>query len=370
MSAAPPKKVLIVDDDPAYLEMMGALMEQLRAGVWEVIKAGDAGKAITLLREGYINLMLVDARMPVVDGFQLIRLVRQHYPHMWIVVLTGFADEATRATYLNNGTDLFLEKPRSSEGIQTLLVALDDLLQRTPEYGFRGVMERVDLQDLLQIECSKKNSSRLEILTRSERGEIFIKEGAVIHAQTGDLIGEPAFFSLLSLKGGELRVRPYVEPACISIQNSWMSLLMEWAQHRDEVQAPPQHPELPQGAAASLQPAGGEETVAGLQASPLTEAEKTPLPERIEEMAVVSATGDVLYEQGCHDLLARKRWLDYLAEKGARLASLWPLGRLEMVEFEAGCGRCAAQILADVSVFVVAKTTPKEGPVPTPPSPS
>ena len=360
MNPAPPKKVLIVDDDPAYLEMLGALMEEYRRGVWEVMKAADAGKALTLLRETPVNLMLVDARMPVVDGFQLIRLVRQSYPHMWIVVLTGFADEATRTAYLDNGTDLFLEKPRSSEGIQVLFVALDDLLQRTPEDGFRGVMEQVDLQDLLQIECSKRNSSRLEVLTRAERGEIFVKEGGVIHAQTGELIGEPAFFHLLSLKGGEVRVRPYLEPPCVSIQNSWMSLLMEWAQRRDEIQPTLPRPELPRDAAAGLETASGEEAVPGLQAAPLTEAEKIPLAERIEEMLVVSAAGDVLYENGCREFLGRKQWLDYLAHKGARLASLWPLGRLERVEYETSRGRCVAQALADVGVFVVAKTAPPE----------
>jgi DNA-binding response OmpR family regulator len=364
MNPAPPKKILIVDDDPAYLEMLGALMEEYRRGAWDVLKAPDAGKAITLLRETPVNLMLVDARMPVVDGFQLIRLVRQHYPHMWIVVLTGFADETTRTAYLDNGTDLFLEKPRSAEGIQILFVALDDLLQRTPEYGFRGVMEQVDLQDLLQIECSKRNSSRLEVLTRAERGEIYIKEGAVIHAQTGELIGEPAFFQLLSLKGGEVRVRPYLDPPCVSIQNSWMSLLMEWAQRRDEIQPTLPRPELPEAAAAGLEPSRDEAAVSNLQAAPLAEAEKTPLAERIEEMLVISTAGDVLYETGCREFLARKRWLDYLAQKGARLASLWPLGRLERVEYDSSRGRCVAQTLADVGIFVVAKTA---APTPTPP---
>jgi hypothetical protein len=304
--------------------------------------------------------MLVDARMPVVDGFQLIRLVRQHYPHMWIVVLTGFADEATRAAYLNNGTDLFLEKPRSSEGIQILLVALDDLMQRTPENGFRGVMDQVDLQDLLQIECSKRNSSRLEVLTRADRGEIFIKEGGVIHAQSGELIGEPAFFHLLSLKGGEVRVRPYLDPACVTIQNSWMSLLMEWAQRRDEVQPTLAAPELPRDAAAGLESPKHEEAVPGLQARPLTDAERIPIPEQIEEMLVVSTAGDVLYEKGCGEFLARKQWLDYLAQKAARLASLWPLGRLERVEYETSRVRCVAQTLTDVGVFVVAKSAPPE----------
>jgi CheY-like chemotaxis protein len=356
----PVRRILLVDDDPAYLETLAALMAQFRKHTWEVLTAGEAGRALTSLRENFINLMVVDARMPVVDGFQLTRLARQNYPHLRIAVLTGFADEATRKAYLENGADLFLEKPRSSQGIQTLLITLDDLMAGTPEYGFRGVLEQVELQDLLQIECSRRNSSRLEVFARGERGEIFICEGAVVHAQSGELTGEPAFQHLLSLKGGELRVRPYLEPPCRSIATSWMSLLMEWAQHHDEAATPTPPPDPVPGLASSPPPsagdAGTEPAIAPLLSRPLTEAELTPLPERIEEMLVCSAAGDVLYEAGCDRLVGRKRLLDNLARRAARMAALWPLGRLERVEFNTSGHRCVAQVLADVSIFVAARS--------------
>ena len=198
-ASASHKRILVVDDDPAYVEMLRLLLDQFRRDAWEVHTAGEAGQALAILREKDMNLMLVDARMPVVDGLQLIRIARQHHPTLRIAALTGFADESARATYLANGADAFFEKPRSSEGIQTLLAALDSLLLVAPRQGFRSVLDHLELQDLLQIECSKRNSSVLEVTARSERGRIFIKDGELIHAETGSLEGEPALFSLLSL---------------------------------------------------------------------------------------------------------------------------------------------------------------------------
>lgn len=356
MSAVSPSRtILIVDDDPAYRELLTELMKQFRKNVWDVLAAPDAGKALTVLREVFAHLVVVDARMPVVDGLQLIRLIRQHYPHLRIAVLTGFADEPTRATYLDNGADLFIEKPRSSEGIQTLFITLDDLMRGTPEHGFRGVLEQVELQDLLQIECSKRNSSRLEVFAGNQRGEIFVREGAVVHAQVGDLTGEAAFFHLLSLKGGELRVRPYTEPPRTTITSSWMSLLMEWAQRRDEDTSALARSAAPILASVASDLAEGiadDAAILHLLAQPLTEAERQPPPVRIEEMFVCSASGDVLYEANCASFVARKRLLDYLSAKAARLGAAWPLGKLEVVEFDTRQGRCVAQVMADVGVFV------------------
>lgn len=347
------KRLLLVDDDPMYLELLTELMQQFRAGVWEVTTASDAGRALTILRGGLINLVMVDARMPVVDGLQLVRLIRQHFPHLRIVILTGYADDSTRKTYLDSGADLFLEKPRSSEGIQTLFITLDNLMESTPETGFRGVFEQMELQDLIQIECSKKNSSRLEVSARGARGEIFIKDGNVIHAQSGDMAGEPALFHLLSLRGGELRVRPYSEPPVASVTNSWMSLLMEWAQMKDETTFIPK----PGGRAApKVEAVSDDAAVAQMLAQPLSNAERHPLPEAVDELFVCSAEGNILHEAGCSQLVLRKRLLDFLSGKAARMGALLSLGRLELVEFKTARHRCAAQPLPEAGVFVAART--------------
>src|SRR5207253_7129971 len=122
---------------------------------------------------------------------------------------------------------------------QDLFNALDELLKFQPEEGFRGVLRRVGLQDVLQMECLARSSSVLEIVTEEFRGSVFVQDGQIIHAEVGEQSGEAAFNQLLSLNGGEFNHKPFSEPPARTISGSWEFLLMEAARKRDEANESP-----------------------------------------------------------------------------------------------------------------------------------
>ncbi|HTD66563.1 MAG TPA: response regulator [Candidatus Limnocylindria bacterium] len=229
------KIILFVDDDASFLELIGELMQQASAGGWQVIMADNPAKALASLKEFNFDMIVVDERMPIMSGLQFVRLARGRFPHVPIVVLTGYAEERTRDQLIREGIEVLLEKPTSSEGFHTLFLTLHQLLELERQQGFRGVMHDVELQDILQIECLRRNSSVLEVFSKSEVGEIFIRTGAIVHAAVGILSGEPAFHHLVNLKDGEFRLKPYQEPPAQTISLKWETLLMEAAQLRDEV---------------------------------------------------------------------------------------------------------------------------------------
>jgi hypothetical protein len=151
--------------------------------------------------------------------------------------MTGFSNDNYRAACLSNGAEMFLEKPKTAEGFESLFATLNELIKWQPEEGFRGVLRRVGLQDVIQMECLSRNSSILEISARKETGRIFIKDGAVIHAEIGSRTGEMAFNYLLALKGGEFKLRTFTEPESRTIEGQWEFLLMEAARLRDEIES-------------------------------------------------------------------------------------------------------------------------------------
>src|SRR5581483_3568915 len=114
----------------------------------------------------------------------------RRYPGVQKVVLTGYATDTHRTAALSNGADLFLEKPRTAEGMETVFATFDELTRFQPETGFRGVLRRVGLLDLIQMECLGRTSSVLAVSTPTLSGAIYIKEGTIIHAETNDLKGE------------------------------------------------------------------------------------------------------------------------------------------------------------------------------------
>ena len=71
------KRVLFVDDDVSLLEVVQQLMAQYAGGAWEVLTATDVSKALGILQDGRVDLLVFDIHMPVVDGLQFVKLLQR-----------------------------------------------------------------------------------------------------------------------------------------------------------------------------------------------------------------------------------------------------------------------------------------------------
>src|SRR5580698_10083119 len=74
------KKVLFVDDNLQFLEMIERLMGNWSKGEWQIFLAQNSGKALLILQEHAIDLAVVDVQMPVVDVIQFLALLNRKYP--------------------------------------------------------------------------------------------------------------------------------------------------------------------------------------------------------------------------------------------------------------------------------------------------
>lgn len=376
MAAGVPKRkrVLFVDDEPAFLETIAAVIESTQGELWEPYFAESAGKALSILQEQPMNLVVIDIEMPVIDGLQFLSLVHRKHPNLSKVVLTGYATEQHRAACLSGGAELFLEKPRTPQDLQSILATLHELARLQPEEGFRGVLRRVGLTDIIQMECLSRHSVVLYVSTQAGHGEIFIKAGSIIHAQAGKLTGEPAFNHVLGLKGGEFDLRPYVEPPAQTIEGQWEFLLMEAARQVDEqaeesagnaaaattapissTAAAPAHevsladmPDLfKPPAAAPLEATANSES-----ASLPVAADADERPTRVDEMLICSPQGDVIYEWQCPDAGGRINFLEFLSQKSRQFSPALGFGAFDRLEVLTPQAKVVAQLQADCGVFV------------------
>ncbi len=227
-------RLLLVDDSMAFLETAGELFNQLSGGAWEIQTACGADQALHLIKESQLELVVLDIHMPMLDGLQLLAMLRRRHSEIKLVVLTAVANETLRAQCLAAGAELFLEKPVTRDGFHFVFNVLNDLLTwRHPE-GFSGTLRQVGLADIIQIECLRRSSCILQIQTAQPEGEIYIESGAIVHAIAGQLSGEKALHHLLSLEDGQFHSYPYNKPAQRTVHGSWEMLLMESARIRDE----------------------------------------------------------------------------------------------------------------------------------------
>jgi CheY-like chemotaxis protein len=337
------KQVLFVDDEPGFLAQVQSLMSHYAGPAWSIHTAPSAGKALVQLQEHAFDLLVLDINMPVVDGVQLLGLVQRRFPNLIKVGLTGETDEKRRAACLNAGAELCLEKPRMVGGWEGIFTTLDGLMQMHPEEGFRGVLRKVSLQDLIQMECLSRNSSVLEITASGRRGRIFVENGQIIHAEDGRLAGIGVFNKLLSLAGGSFQVKPFTAPPARSISGSWEFLLMEAAQKRDEAQGD-QETAAPAEAPAEAVAALHEDSAPGELDAPRSAGTSRP---KIEEVMICSLQGEVLLEWQCPDERGRLSLFEFITQRAKLMNVNLPLGQLERLEASDDRERAICRILED-----------------------
>jgi CheY-like chemotaxis protein len=394
-STAPPsatRRVLFVDDDVAFLGTVSELMSVLSEGHWEVLTAESASRAFAVLQSQTVDLAVIDVQMGVMDGIQMLSMLNRGYPNVQKVVLTGHASEKYRAACLSNGAELYLEKPTNPAGWQSLYGVLNELVKLRPEEGFRGVLRKVGLQDVLQMECLARSSSVLEISNARASGSIFIETGQIIHAEVADSVGEEAFNQILALSGGQFNLKPFREPSARTITGQWEFLLMEAARKSDEAKealaaAPPVAPVAPEkptpispevaaaverimatnqaaeaiAAAPPPAPAPGLPELPPAVAPAAAASSYQPVPvlapgvswrPKVDEMLILSAQGEVLYQWQCPNVDVWVSFFEFASQRGQRLAQVLPLGDFDRLEIQSGGARAVILIGTDRGVLV------------------
>ena len=115
--STPPKQILVVDDDPVF----AAVLEDVLAGDGHGVTMASSGRrALELLAGRAFDLILLDVRMPEIDGAQLFRELQQRDPEQArrVIVMTGGAVGAEAAEILSAIRTPFLRKPLEIKDIQ------------------------------------------------------------------------------------------------------------------------------------------------------------------------------------------------------------------------------------------------------------
>jgi len=103
-------RILVAEDEHPNRELMRELFE-----MWghEVIEAGDGQQALDRIAESQPDLVLLDIQMPVLDGYAVLRCLRQNprFASLPIVALTAYAMQGDREKVLAAGFDGYLTKP-------------------------------------------------------------------------------------------------------------------------------------------------------------------------------------------------------------------------------------------------------------------
>jgi two-component system response regulator HydG len=126
-------RLLIVDDDRTFRRSTAAL---LRQDGHDVSEAADGQEAVEMLKGAPYDLILLDLRMPGLDGIGIVEVLRKWGHDIPVLMISGFGTVDAAVDALHTGADDFLTKPVEPD---VLSARVEELLARRPMPGPNGV---------------------------------------------------------------------------------------------------------------------------------------------------------------------------------------------------------------------------------------
>ncbi len=120
------RKVLIAEDNAVNRELLRELLETRG---YTVLEACDGQEALDMIDQARPDILLLDIGMPVLDGFAVVRKIREnpHLAKLPVVAVTAYAMQDDREKILNSKFDGYLSKPINP---RSLMEELDRLLSQ------------------------------------------------------------------------------------------------------------------------------------------------------------------------------------------------------------------------------------------------
>lgn len=111
-------KILIVEDEKGMREVLKILLEGEN---YEVISASDGLEGLSYISKDIFDLIITDIKMPKVDGFELLRKVKEVSPHTIVIMITAFGTTETAIEAMKLGAYDYINKPFKIDEIRLIV---------------------------------------------------------------------------------------------------------------------------------------------------------------------------------------------------------------------------------------------------------
>jgi DNA-binding NtrC family response regulator len=119
------RKILVVDDEDALRTVLSA---ELNSEGYDVGTAADGTQALSELQRTKFDLVLLDIKMPNMNGFEVLKVIKEKHPGTKVIMLTGFADLKNAIESKKLGAEDFVSKPYD---LVDLLTTIDRVMSET-----------------------------------------------------------------------------------------------------------------------------------------------------------------------------------------------------------------------------------------------
>jgi DNA-binding response OmpR family regulator len=180
-----------------------------------------------------IALFVLDVELPDGNGLDFLLEMRQTQPAARTIVLSATELPKQDVNSPTLGVLRFVQKPVEAATL-TAIVRESLAAWQKGSTAFRANLNDLSPIDVLQLKCLSNATTILEFRSQGESGKVHIDRGSVIHAETGNLRGEQAFYRIIGWKDGQIAEKVMTQSPARTIECHWQGLLMQAAQLMDE----------------------------------------------------------------------------------------------------------------------------------------
>ncbi|MBF0482263.1 MAG: response regulator [Desulfovibrionaceae bacterium] len=202
--------VLLVDDEEAIREIMSLSLADLG---YPVLTAANGEAALAVFEANTPGIVLTDIKMPVMDGVELLRRLKEKHPDVEVVMISGHGDMDLAIKSLQHGALDFITKPVREE------LLINALKRATERIGMRRQI-REHTENLERI-VKEKSAKLVELERQIAVGQVVEGLGAVMRTLVSSFDEGPSYFNEL--------------PCFIAVHNRYLEIVAANQLHRDRL---------------------------------------------------------------------------------------------------------------------------------------
>ena len=122
-------KLLLVDDEQDFVE---TLAERLRLRDFGSTVALYGETALSIVKEGVPDVMLLDIMMPGINGLEVLERVKENYPNVQVIIVTGHGGEKEKTRAMQLGAFAYMTKPVDFETLIITIMAAFEQISAEP----------------------------------------------------------------------------------------------------------------------------------------------------------------------------------------------------------------------------------------------
>lgn len=205
---AVPRKsqILVVDDDQAHRLMLATLLEEWGYRIHEAL---DGLEALEFIRHSPVDLVVMDMRMPRMDGIDATREIRRYNPAVPIVIMTAYSSIPSAVEALKSGAFDYLTKPLDFEALRLVMErALEHTSLKEENEGLKRQLARFQTHEMVGSSPAMERLMEMVALVAPTEATVLL---------TGESGTGKGMIARAIHAGSSRREKPLVEVNCAAI---------------------------------------------------------------------------------------------------------------------------------------------------------